>query len=200
MAVAMSMAMSMACSKHSVGSTAEHIIMSKSTPNAGQSSPPISRSSTATTLKQQQESTASGSELVPFADVTHDEFVARMKPATSPPDTRSLSRQNTTHGAWQRQNSLPPPPAGTVDWTAPSTCKQPAGCVTAAKNQGACGACWAFGATGAMESFHAIKTGQLVNASVQEILECQFPKGCAGGDPRDAFFFAAANGIESSAD
>ena len=118
----------------------------------------------------------------PFADLTADEFAATQPPARQPARVTPQPR-----GALLR---APPAPAE-IDWTSPSTCKQPSGCVSPPKNQGACGSCWAFGAVGAMESFTALKTGELVNGSVQELLECQFLQGCAGGDPVDAFRFAA---------
>ena len=50
------------------------------------------------------------------------------------------------------------------------------------KNQGVCGSCWAFAAVAAIESRHAIKTGQLINLSEQQVLDCASDVyGCHGG-------------------
>lgn len=47
-----------------------------------------------------------------------------------------------------------------VDW-------REQGAVTAVKNQGACGSCWAFCAVGAMETSYAIQSGYLEKFSDQ---------------------------------
>lgn len=66
----------------------------------------------------------------------------------------------------------------TVDW-------QEAGCVTAVKDQGECGACWAFSATAAMESGYCVfSNGSLPSLADQELISCDTAgenQGCGGG-------------------
>lgn len=64
-----------------------------------------------------------------------------------------------------------------IDWR-----KQ--GAVTAVNNQQLCGACWAFSTIENVESMYAIKTGNLVQFSIQQMIDCAGYKnsGCNGGD------------------
>eukprot|EP01103_Thecamoeba_quadrilineata_P014994 TRINITY_DN4603_c0_g2_i1.p1 TRINITY_DN4603_c0_g2~~TRINITY_DN4603_c0_g2_i1.p1 ORF type:complete len:376 (+),score=72.35 TRINITY_DN4603_c0_g2_i1:74-1201(+) len=55
------------------------------------------------------------------------------------------------------------------------------GIITAVKNQGQCGSCWAFGTVESVESYWALATGRLQDLSIQQILDCTAnPDDCGG--------------------
>jgi len=65
--------------------------------------------------------------------------------------------------------------------------------VTAVKNQGQCGSCWAFSATEAIESANILKgkTSTSINLSPQQIVDCDhdFVFGCNGGRTSGAYAY-----------
>jgi len=79
------------------------------------------------------------------------------------------------------------------------------GMVTAVKNQGQCGSCWAFSATETIESVDAINAKATpMSLSVQQIVDCDTSgndQGCDGGYPYGAYeYIMQAGGQEGEAD
>jgi cathepsin L len=100
-----------------------------------------------------------------------DEFLAFVKRGglIVPNDVLKNETQESRHIGRQ---SLP----SSVDW-------RTKGVVSAMKNQGGCGSCWAFSATGTMESAAAIAGASLPNLSEQNLVDCTKAdyNGCNGG-------------------
>lgn len=82
-----------------------------------------------------------------------------------------------------------------IDWVSQ-------GKVSRVKNQGQCGSCWAFSATGVMESV-ALQAGKNVDLSEQQLVDCSASygnHGCNGGWPSSALNYVKAVGIASESE
>jgi len=124
-----------------------------------------------------------------FGDMTRDEFAARNG---YKPIQRSYIR-SLNEGDFGSDSDA----AASLDW-------RTKGAVTPIKDQGQCGSCWAFSATGSMEGAHAISTGKLVSLSEQQLVDCSGSEGnmgCNGGLMDYAFEFVIRNdGITGETD
>ena len=113
-----------------------------------------------------------------FADMTFQEFKAKyLKSKTlraSPVEVIDLDLEAAN---------------STVDW-------RTKGVLTPVKDQGSCGSCWAFSATGAIEAAWAIAKGKVVSLSEQQLVSCSLEvnQGCDGGFASEAFKYVIENG------
>jgi len=85
----------------------------------------------------------------------------------------------------------PPPPSSlpaSVDWVSK-------GAVTPVKDQGSCGSCYSFSAVGAVEGAYFLTNGELLELSMQEIVDCDdLDGGCQGGEMQQTFKWINGNG------
>ena len=99
--------------------------------------------------------------------------------------SKLLGLKNMPKPEYSNPKMLPKPAHGhkklnagrDLDW-------RTSGCVTDVKDQGQCGSCWSFSATGALESAYCIAGNTLTTLSEQQLVSCSWRNGnlgCNGG-------------------
>ncbi|KAL3671414.1 hypothetical protein V7S43_003340 [Phytophthora oleae] len=117
-----------------------------------------------------------------FADLTHEERLALHRP--------SRVKRAKNNGAMNVHELSSFEDPGDMDW-------RTKGAVTPVKDQGACGSCWTFGTTGALEGALFAQQKKIFNMSQQNLLDCSWDYGnnaCDGGLDYQAYEWIMANG------
>jgi len=121
-----------------------------------------------------------------FGDMTEAEFKSKMT-------GQALPRSNRTRVSCNYYSGNVNTPAS-YDW-------RDHGAVTEVKDQGFCGSCWSFAATGSMEGQYHKGNSLLVSMSEQNLLDCAQNWGCNGGGRSDiALKYVQTDGINSESD
>lgn len=128
-----------------------------------------------------------------FTDLSPSEFQNRMLKNHRKNKT---DRNNNYKGRFSSYSPTNHDIPESIDWVEK-------GAVTPAKDQGNCGSCWAFAAVATLEGQYFLTTGELLNFSEQNLLDCASKgdydnDGCNGGFSEEALKYVLDNdGIQT---
>jgi C1A family cysteine protease len=121
--------------------------------------------------------------LFKYSDLTPEEKQKYLTGLAVPPSHQQISQRSLP-------NSIFPPGPPSVDW-------RKSGLVGPIQDQGWCGSCWAFSATGVLEGVLRRKGIKDVQLAPQQLVDCstRWCWGCQSGWAKYALDYVKANGI-----
>jgi len=131
-----------------------------------------------------------------FSDISIEEFSRRYLNVNIPDNVHQLKRNTKIQNSGVTRPIKCIPDPITYDWT---TCL---GVIPPVEDtEGQCGDSWILSVVDEMESFCALASGELIQLSVQQVLDCGFSGegcGCNGGYTSEAYeYIESCGGLES---
>ncbi|CAD8092981.1 unnamed protein product [Paramecium sonneborni] len=116
-----------------------------------------------------------------FMALTQDEFISLYLNQLDAPKLEQIEQREQIFNIDE--------PLKQIDWSSFSTIKE----------QGICGAGWAFSVSNSIEAWYGIRGGRNITASAQQLVDCDsYSKGCYGGYNYNAMHYAQQIGLMSS--
>lgn len=126
--------------------------------------------------------------ITPFTDMTNEEFKTQLG--------GKIENIKKFQGFEFNENPDVLPNSTQDDTTVEQTPINWTSKMNSAKQQGACGSCWAFATVAAIEGNYNVKFNKALEFSQQQLVDCDLANyGCEGGFPTKALDYIQTNGI-----